>query len=181
MERAYRSAARARVAGFCLFAIALALAAFAWFDGARPAGTPTVTALQLAFSGETFGDIIARWGLEGVRAFRQSTIYVDYWFPVAYALFLASLSALLTVKPGQPPSRLHLTYFALPFIGGLLDWVENTLHLILLRHPTNLSPSLVLLASLAAVAKWGLIAAAMLAVLFLGVRRLTQGSHSAGP
>lgn len=180
MERLYRRVAGARIVGLSLLLTVLAFVAFAWFDKARPAGTPGVVALELAFSAETFSDIITQWGAEGVRAYQVSTLCIDYWFPVAYAVFLAGLIAVLTIKPGGTPSGLQLTRFALPFIAGLLDWVENTLHLILLRGPSHVSAPLVLFASIAAVAKWGLIVLSILVILYLilGIAqvRLRKGS-----
>jgi len=158
--------------GISLLLTVLAFVAFAWFDRARPAGTPGVVALELAFSEEAFHRIITQWGAEGVRAYRTSTIYIDCWFPIAYALLLSSLIAVLTVKPGETPSRLQVICFALPFIAGLFDWVENTLHLVLLRDPSNLSAPLVLLASIAAAIKWGLIAVSIVVILYLALRRI---------
>jgi hypothetical protein len=180
VERLYRRVARARIVGLSLLLTVLAFVAFASFDKARPTGTPGVVALELAFSAETFSDIITQWGAEGVRAYQVSTLCIDYWFPVAYAVFLAGLIAVLTVKPGGTPSGLQLTCFALPFIAGLLDWVENAFHLILLRDPSHVSAPLVLLASIAAAAKWGLIVFSILAILYITVSnirvRLTKTS-----
>jgi hypothetical protein len=180
VERLYHRVARARTVGVSLLLTVLAFVAFAWFDRARPAGTPGVIPLELAFSAEAFSSIITQWGAEGVRAYQVSTVCIDYWFPVAYAMFLAGLIAVLTFKPGGTPSRLQLTCFALPFIAGLLDWMENTLHLILLRDPSHVSAPLVVFASIAAALKWGLIVFAILAILYITVSntrvRLTKTS-----
>jgi hypothetical protein len=180
VERLYRWVARARIVGLSLLLTVVGFVAFAWFDKARPTGTPGVIALELAFSAETFSDIITQWGAEGVRAYQVSTLYIDYWFPVAYAVFLAGLIEVLTIKPRGTPSRLQLTCFALPFIAWLLDWAENTLHLILLHDPSHISAPLVLFASIAAALKWGLVVFSIVAILYITLNnirgRLTKTS-----
>jgi hypothetical protein len=56
--------------------------------------------------------------------------------------------------------------FALPWVAMGLDWMENGLHLILLRNSSRLSATPVLIASLAAAVKWGLIAVTILGLFF---------------
>ncbi|MEM4724243.1 MAG: hypothetical protein QXP01_04465 [Candidatus Hadarchaeum sp.] len=173
MERLYRKMARMSMVGLSLVMTLLAFVAFAYFDRARPSGTPGVVALQLAFSAEGFQSILNQWGAPVVQAYRASTLYVDSWFPVVYALLFASLIALLTHKPGKAVSKAYLLLFALPFVAILLDWVENGLHLILLRDPSHLSATLILIASLAAAVKWGIIAFSILAVLYFLARLIS--------
>lgn len=175
MERLYRRVARAPVVWFSLFLTVLAFVAFAVLDRGRPLGAPGVVALELAFSADAFRNIIAQWGAAGVQAYRVSTLCFDYWFPVAYALLLASLIALLAARSGRVPARLRLSLFALPFLAALLDWIENTLHLILLRDPHHISTPVVFIASVAAAIKWGLIALSVLVIIFLMLRELTRG------
>lgn len=174
MERLYRKMAHAPVVVLALALTMLAFLAFAYFDRARPSGTPGVVALQLAFSAEAFQSILNQWGAPGVQAYQVSTLYVDSWFPVVYALLLASLIAVLTSRPGQAVSKSHLLLFALPFVAMLLDWLENGLHLILLRDPLYFSPALILTASLAATVKWGIIALSMLAILSFIAQRISR-------
>ncbi len=171
MERLYAKMARASVVGLALVLTVLAFVAFAYFDRARPSGTPGVVALQLAFSAEAFQSILNQWSAAGMRAYWMSTLYVDSWFPIMYASLLASLIALLTHKPGKAVSKSHLLLFALPFVAMLLDWVENGLHLILLRDSSHLSAALILIASFAAAIKWGIIAFSMLAIFYFLARR----------
>ncbi|MBC7232309.1 MAG: hypothetical protein H5T68_03585 [Chloroflexi bacterium] len=172
MERLYQKMARAPVVGLALVLSVVAFVAFAYFDQARPPGTPGVVALQLAFSTDTFHHIIALWGAAGVQAYQVSTLYVDSWFPISYALLFASLIAVLTHKPGKAVSKSHLAFFVVPFVAMLLDWIENALHLVLLRDPSHLSPSLVLIASVAAAVKWGIIAFSILVVLYFFAQRI---------
>ena len=181
MERLLRRMARGRIVGLSLLLVALASLAFAWFDKARPAGSPGVIALQLAFSEEAFHGIITQWGVEGVQAYQRSTLYIDSWFPLAYASLLSSVIAVLTVRAGGTTGRFQLACLALPFIAWLLDWVENTLHLILLRDPSHLTVTLVLIASIAAAIKWGLIALSIVAILCLVLRMLEARRRGTSP
>lgn len=95
---------------------------------------------------------------------------MDYIYPVAYSLALAGFIAWLTVRPNQPPARWQLTLFCLPLIAGLLDWIENTLHLLMLavlRHSIRIG----FIAFLAAAIKWTLAANSILAIFAFAVLR----------
>jgi hypothetical protein len=142
----------------------IAAVLFAQLERGRPAGSPGIVALQLAFSAQTFSNIVLQWGAEGVRAYRTATVLVDYWFPVAFSLFLASVITLLSFRPGKPPWP---SLVALPFIAALFDWAENTVHLMVLRDLTHISATLVLVASIAAAVKWGLIAVSVVVIVYL--------------
>jgi hypothetical protein len=181
VERLLRRMAGAHIVGLSLSLVALASLAVAWFDKARPAGSPGVIALQLAFSEEAFHGIITQWGVEGVQAYRRSTLYIDSWFPLAYASLLSSVIAVLTVRAGGTTGRFQLARFALPSIASLWDWVENTLHLILLRDPSHLSATLVLIASIAAAIKWDLIALSIAAILCLLLRMVGARRRGTSP
>ena len=168
----YLRLAKAHVAWLFLLLTVLGFVAFAVLERARPAGSPGPVVLQLAFSKEAFQQVVAQWGPAGVRLYQDSTLGLDYLFPIAYAVCLSSFIALLTARSEESPSVLHATWFALPFIAALLDWLENTLHLILLANTNNLSASLILLASIAATVKWGLVAFSILVILYLVLRSM---------
>lgn len=168
----YHRIARAWIVLFSLLLTIVGLAAFSTLDTARPAGSPGAVALQLAFSKEAFTRIIAEWGPAGVRAYQRSTLGLDYLFPIAYALCLASSIAWLASRPGREPDSVVPALFGLPWVAAALDWIENTLHLILLGDVHHPSASLVLLASIAAAIKWGLIAFSVLVVLYLILRNI---------
>jgi hypothetical protein len=72
--------------------------------------------------------------------------------------------ALLSLQPGKRPRP---SLVVLPFIAALLDWAENTAHLILLRDLTHISAAMVLVASIAAAIKWCMIAISVVVVLHL--------------
>jgi hypothetical protein len=155
-----------RVVLLALVLNVMAVAAFALWGPSPPAGSPGVVALQLAFTKGTFANIIQQWGPSGVRAYQTSTVWIDSWFPLAYALLLSSLMAVLAARAGGRAARLGHAPFAWPWLAMVLDWLENTLHLILLRNPSDLSATWVLVASLAAAIKWGLIAVTILVLVF---------------
>ena len=155
----YTKLAERQIVVRALFLTTLGLVAFVLLDALRPAGGPGAVALQLAFSRQAFADILNQWGAAGVRAYQRSTLSIDYLFPIAYAVCLSSSIAWLSSgSDGREPGPGTMLVFSLPWAAAALDYVENTLHLILLRDVRQLSPTLVLVASLAAAIKWGLIA-----------------------
>lgn len=136
-----------------------------------PPGAPGIFALQLAFTPQRFQFVLEQWGDDAVQHY-VTGMWLDYIYPVAYSLALAGLLAWLTSRPNQAPARWQLTLFSLPLIAGLLDWVENSLHLLMLAvlHSSS-SPVLVFIASLAAAIKWTFAAISILAILVLAALR----------
>ena len=174
MPGLYRWVGRRRVVVMSFLLMAVAGVLFMLLGRVRPAGTPGVVSLELAFSAAAFGRIVDAWGSKGVRAYRDSTLYVDYWFPLAYALFLSGLVGALSFPRSASPSKAEMVLFALPMLAAGLDWIENTLHLMLLRGPEGFSPALVCAASCAAAVKWGLLVVAVAAIAVRVLRRLSR-------
>lgn len=166
LNTAFRRLGKGSVAAVGLVLTVLGLLGFSALGADKPAGGPSQIALQLAFSEDAFGRIVAQWGAEGVRTYRDVTLGLDYLFPIAYALCLSGAIAWLTRARGRDPTRLELALFAMPWVAALLDWVENTLHLLLLGDLTRISAAPVLLASLAAAAKWCLMLLSALTILY---------------
>ncbi len=154
-------------------------------SGSRESSSASVIALQLAFTPENFQAVLDDWGAAGVAHF-QSTIWLDYLYPIAYAAFLAGLVAALRRERPQAPWQ---AVFLMPMAAAILDYIENTLHLIILTDTAHLSAPLIALASVAAALKWGLIALVFLAILFSLVSRVwramrattTGGGHTSRP
>jgi len=144
--------------------------AFALLSSDMPENAPSVDRLQLAFSESRFEEILAQWGPVAVYQYRD-TLWLDFVFPPLYAVFLASAVAVLTAPRPGAPLPLHRVWFVLPVIAVPFDYTENVLHLVILRDTDQLSAGLILLASLAAAVKWGLLAAALLAVIYFFIRR----------
>ncbi len=124
-----------RVVGVALLLCILAMAGFTVLGRGFPANSPGIVALQLAFRKETFAGILQQWGPSGVHAFQMTTLWIDSWFPVAYALLLSSLMAGLVSRARGRLANPGDTTLALPWLAMGLDWLENSLHLLLLRDP----------------------------------------------
>ncbi|MBM3180143.1 MAG: penicillin acylase family protein [Chloroflexi bacterium] len=151
------------LAGFLFSRLASGLAAL-------PPGAPSIFDLQLAFTPQRFQFVMEQWGEAAMQNY-VTGMWMDYIYPVAYSLALAGFIAWLTVRPNQPPARWHLTLFSLPLIAGLLDWVENTLHLVMLAVLHSTPFVLVFIASLAAAIKWTLAVISILAIFAFAVLR----------
>ena len=147
------------LAGFLFSRLAAGLATL-------PPGAPSIFDLQLAFTPQRFQFVMEQWGVAAMQNY-VTGMWMDYIYPVAYSLALAGFIAWLTVRPNQPPTRWQLALFSLPLIAGLLDWVENTLHLLMLAVLHATPSALVFIASLAAAIKWTLAAISILAILLL--------------
>ena len=131
-----------------------------------------IVTLQLAFTTENFQAVLDQWGEAGIALFQQ-TMWLDYLFPIAYAVFLGSAVARLTIRKDEAPSRrLPLSLTIMPFVAALCDYTENTLHLIILANPADLSAPLVLLASVAAAIKWLLIVVVFWGIIYFLASRL---------
>ncbi|GAB4504990.1 MAG: penicillin acylase family protein [Anaerolineales bacterium] len=139
--------------------------------GSLPPGAPSIFDLQLAFTVERFQFVMAQWGAAAMQAYVTS-MWLDYLYPIAYTLALGGWLAVLTRRAGRAPSRPALVLFAAPFLAALLDYVENSLHLLMLAVLHATPAALVFLASLAAAIKWILAGASVLFILALTMRRL---------
>lgn len=169
MARLYRTLTDSRITLIAAVAAAVLLALL-WALAGTSGGGMSVIGLQLAFTPENFLAVVEGWGAAGVAQFQQ-TIWLDYLFPVAYAVLLASLLARLTFRPDRPPDRVRLALFTLPFVAALCDYLENALHLILLADPPVFPAGTVLLASVVAAIKWVLIGLSAAVIVLLLVRR----------
>lgn len=145
---------------------------------APPSGAPGALALQLAFTKSAFRDVLNRWGPEAVGSYRD-WLWLDYVFPLVYAVFLSSAIATLSTRRGNTPTAAHRALFVLPFLAVPFDALENTLHLVLLRDPAHLAAGLILVASVAAAIKWGLIACAAAAIAYWFAWRLSGSRRAA--
>lgn len=139
--------------------------------GNLPPNAPTIFDLQLAFTAEKFQSVLAAWGEQNVAAYVNS-MWLDFLYPIAYALALSGWIAVLTRRADAPPSRPALAFFAAPLLAALLDYLENSLHLLMLAVLHTAPPALVFLASLAAAVKWALAGIAILIILALTARRI---------
>jgi hypothetical protein len=129
--------------------------------------------LQLTFSRTVFMDILQKWGQPGMGIYKKH-FFVDYPHAFIYASFLASLIAYLSAEQDREPVQLHLVLFPLPYVAGLCDLAENTLHLILISNPAAVSGTLVKISATMAWTKWGLAGISMMAIIFLVLKKTTS-------
>lgn len=126
--------------------------------------------LQLTFSRTVFMDILQKWGQTGIGIYKNH-FFVDYPHAFIYTGFLASLIAYLTEEQNKEPAHGHLLLFSLPYVAGLCDLVENTLHLILIRNPVAVPGTLVKISATMTWTKWGLAGISIMAILFLVLKK----------
>lgn len=126
--------------------------------------------LQLTFSRTVFMDILQKWGQTGIGIYKKHFL-VDYPHVFIYAGFLASVIAYLTAEPDREPAQVHLLLFSLPYVAGLCDLTENTLHLIQIRNPVAVPGILVKISATMTWTKWGLVGISIMAIVFLVVKR----------
>ena len=149
----------------------------------RAATDPTLVDLQLAFSALRFHDIITGWNKSidgGIENYKLSTMLLDYLYPLIYSTMLAFAYA--AVRKNDQPARLDKVMFALPFFAAIFDYIENTIHLLLLKDVHNLAqaiaaqypPSAVAISAAASVLKFLLFYAGIFAVLGAVIYRIKK-------
>lgn len=119
-------------------------------DGRNGAG---VIKLQLSFERESGIKIVNSWGKAGIKNFNQ-WIVTDYIYALAYSVFFASLLSFLILKKGKGKNFAYKSIVYLAFIAGLLDWIENTIELLFVNNPSQVSNTLFFLHSIVALVKW---------------------------
>lgn len=150
-----------------------------------PDGAGQHFVLQRAFTAERIINIIEDWKQPGIvledtiNRYIEWIIIYDYIYPLVYAVFGATLLAKLLNYLSPDFTRGKLVLLLLPFIAGLLDVIENTVHVIVLQGPSpleTLPTTLIQFTSLAAHVKLVLLTLTIsgisaLALLFLVLRR----------
>ena len=170
IENIYAWPARAAVAILAIMLVLLfALQLFPAASRKTGSETNKVVDLQKAFNADRFKEVLLSWSASGgnqnaVEIMKwENIIKLDLIFPVLYALALAF--AYSAVRGNSSPNKLDLVLFALPFIAGVFDLIENGLHLYLLSgintrfdvESAHFSPALVCTAATFAAAKYFLL------------------------
>jgi hypothetical protein len=147
-----------------------------WFSGGLALGLlcalgvylaplqPSILALQFAFTPRAFGEVVHQWTGEPLHRFRMH-LPVDYALLVSYGLFgylLTTRTQLFGALGGRVRRWLA---WVLP-LAAAFDAVENALHLWLTEVPQFGVTWPYSLAAMAASAKWFLLFAFALAVVF---------------
>lgn len=124
--------------------------------------------LQTTFSKMKFLSIIGAWKLTGVLPQFKAHFYFDFLHPVWYSIFLASLMA-LAFNANSLSKRFDGLLF-IPFIAGLLDMVENVIHVMLLADIRKVTDAAIFISASAANLKWALAGIGVLIVAGLTAR-----------
>jgi hypothetical protein len=146
--------------------------AFFAVAGKRQAGVPGIIHLEFAFFKSRFSTIVEQWEKHGLLQSHRIGLWVDLFFPFAYAVCLTGVLGLLTLKPAEEPGTGLLVLLMIPLIGGVCDWIENGLHLFLLSDTSWLSEVAIFTAATAASLKWLLIVVSVVAILCRPFRRV---------
>lgn len=134
----------------------------------KPVGLSQVLMLQTTLSTETFRLLAADLYQRGVAENYLAHYYYDFLHPVWYSTLLALLLAAAMNRAGLAAGASR--WLLLPFVAGLLDLVENSAHIYMLVDTARISPFWVLLGNGAALLKWTLLGATLVAVLVLFAR-----------
>jgi hypothetical protein len=154
---------------------------FRWCAGRFEApGGPSVVDLELSFTAGAFKQILQLWGAahpDGIPTFKWSVILLDTLFPPAYAALLSAFYTWVVRTGGGRPLRVGQIA---PWIAAALDWIENTLLLILLHHVRDAGDIADTTFPATPVAMMSTVAAVKLALLVIPIA-LTLVSLCVGP
>lgn len=140
------------------------------------AGSGGIFSLQFSFTHERFMKVITGWGNDGIATFLK-TMWIDYLFPIFYATLLGSIQARVLLRKVHPVTLTQHILIAIPYAAALFDYMENTLHVILLSQPAPYSSTLILAASMCASIKWALIFVSIVSISY-SLRTPTRGEKA---
>jgi hypothetical protein len=174
--------------------------------GEGVSGMPTVFELQLSSSEEGFREVLDLWSGEpcasditvsarchlvgdvevypdGIAALKRTTIRLDFLFPLVYSAFFVAALAWLW----RPGGRVLRWLVVLGVVTAAADWMENLLHLWVLRGvdsyadvaAADLSGAAITAASLFAAVKFALILGAVGGLLAGVVVRISRRRRAA--
>ena len=170
LESFYSRLARGRIVLiFGVFYVLNQAALMAMFS--RQGTDPLI--LQITMSKDVFMDVLTRWGADGVTRY-LTHFCLDGYHPILYSVFLASAIALLSKRPGLPPSGSIKIFFVLPFIAGLCDVIENILHILMLTGFMDITGASVAISGSITNTKWFLAFVSIIAICVLGVKKLAS-------
>ena len=118
----------------------------------HPLGVGNFLALQTTLSSDTFKEIASGWIASGQIGIYYKHFYFDNVHPIWYSIFLSLLIARTFKISGVSPSFNFI--ILTPFIAGICDLIENTMHLYFLRDLRRATPALVAFSGIATNTKW---------------------------
>ena len=101
-------------------------------------------------------------------------LLLDILYPILLALFLSTLIIRLSNLIGLSPNRIYSNLFILPFIAMLIDYLENSLILVMISNPEEISSGLIKAASIFTQMKAAFTTMSWLVILILFVIWLTK-------
>ncbi len=134
-----------------------------------PVGIGRMLALQTTLSVDDFRAMVTDLYERDVVEAYLAHYYYDYLHPLWYSTLLA-----LVLAAGMNRAALSATanrWLLVPFMAGLMDIVENSLHIYMVVDTANIAPAPVLIGNGAALLKWVLVGLCLIAVLVLFMRR----------
>lgn len=137
---------------------------------------PTILALQLSFSAESFWHVIDMWGPAGVAIYRATFAY-DNVHPFIFGAFGYLVVSRTTLFSNVRDSARRFFLFSLP-AAGVFDLLENGAHLYLLAQPPGSGALIVPLSGTCSAIKWGLAVLFALALAARIFRRLRTGDFA---
>jgi hypothetical protein len=129
--------------------------------------------LQTTFSKMEFLSILGAWKMAGVLPQFKAHFYFDFFHPIWYGVFLASLMA-LSFNANGVSGRLN-GLLLVPITAAVLDLVENVVDVMLMHDIRRVTDTTVFIGALAANLKWMLAGVGVLIVVLLSARRLFAG------
>lgn len=128
-------------------------------------GIKELLVLQTTLSLHTFKSIIQNWTSEGLIGVYLSHFYFDMFHPIWYSIFLSSLLAFIIKK--REIKKFSSLLVVMPFIAGVLDCVENIMHIFFLSRPEYLIAPLVIVSGVSAITKWAITCISVLLIILL--------------
>jgi len=135
-------------------------------DGGNGIG---VIQLQLSFDKLAGIKIIESWGEGGIQRFKQ-WIFTDYIYAFSYALILASILSIFIIKRRLSEVTFYRYLPLIPFIAGLLDWLEDSMELSFVHDMTGYSEALFTIHSLVASTKFAFILLSFIFIIVLWIK-----------
>jgi len=113
-------------------------------------------------------------------------LLLDILYPILLALFLSTLIIRLSNLIGLRPNHIYSNLFILPFIAMLIDYLENSMILVMISNPEDISSGLIKAASIftqmkSAFTTMSWIVILILFVIWLHKKRIDKNIQSVKP
>jgi len=118
----------------------------------HPLGMDNFLALQTTLSSDKFKEIASGWIASGQIGLYYKHFTFDNLHPIFYSIFLSLLIA-RTFKINSVSPKFNF-FILTPFIAGICDLFENTMHLYFLGDLERATPALVALSGTVTDTKW---------------------------